>query len=205
MSKMILATAFIIGFLFSKAIDAIKRRNREKKITKHTIAQFKEILGNLKKNRTVFISRVNQTVMIDTKLKDYNTVSLVYLMDKKIVCIFKEEKCVYSSDAIEKELGDAIIKKIHEKYGKEINDVIEVLGVTISREELQSKMKDFERFYPNIDLNTEKKESSDIEKIIVENEKRFELDSILDKINIVGVDKLTKEELDFLKEQSKKQ
>jgi hypothetical protein len=126
-------------------------------------------------------------------------------MDKKIVCIFKEEKCVYSSDTIDKELGDAIIKKIHEKYGKEINDVIEVLGVTISREELQSKMKDFERFYPNIDLNTEKKESSDIEKIIVENEKRFELDSILDKISIVGVEKLTKEELDFLKEQSKKQ
>jgi hypothetical protein len=143
--------------------------------------------------------------MIDTKLKDYSTVSLVYLMDKKIVCIFKEEKCVYSSDTIDKELGDAIIKKIHEKYGKEINDVIEVLGVTISREELQSKMKDFERFYPNIDLNTEKKESSDIEKIIVENEKRFELDSILDKISIVGVEKLTKEELDFLKEQSKKQ
>jgi hypothetical protein len=202
---MILVTAFIIGFLFSKALDTLKKRYRERKIAKHTSVQFKEILSNLKKNRTVFISRVNQTVMIDTKLKDYSTVSLVYLMDKKIVCIFKEEKCVYSSDTIDKELGDAIIKKIHEKYGKEINDVIEVLGVTISREELQSKMKDFERFYPNIDLNTEKKESSDIEKIIVENEKRFELDSILDKISIVGVEKLTKEELDFLKEQSKKQ
>jgi len=138
---MILATAFIIGFLFSKAIDAIKKRHRERKIAKHTSVQFKEILSNLKKNRTVFISRVNQTVMIDTKLKDYSTVSLVYLMDKKIVCIFKEEKCVYSSDTIDKELGDAIIKKIHEKYGKEINDVIEVLGVTISRKDNSRKRK----------------------------------------------------------------
>ena len=43
-----------------------------------------------------------------------------------------------------------------------------------------------------------------LRKIIEENNEKFDIDSILDKINKVGMEKITKEELDFLKEQSKK-
>ena len=127
-------------------------------------------------------------------------------MDKRIVCIFKENKCIYTSDIIDSELNDTIISNIHEQYGKEIDDVVEVLGVTISRDELETKIKDFEDNNKNIsfDLNNFKKESTDIEKIIEENEERFEVDSILDKINKLGMEKITKEELEFLKTQSKR-
>jgi hypothetical protein len=80
-----------------------------------------------------------------------------------------------------------------------------VLGVTISREELESKLKDFERTHPNIDMTSlNRQEPTDVEKIIEENEDRLDVDSILDKINKVGIEKITKEELDFLKSQSKK-
>ena len=70
---------------------------------------------------------------------------------------------------------------------------------------MKSKLKDFEDSNPNLDMTMfNKKELSDIDMIIEENEDRFDVDSILDKISKVGMEKITKEELDFLKEQSKK-
>ena len=205
MSIIALTLMFILGFLYAKIVDNIKVHFKNKKLLKNMAKQFEEILVNIQKGHAVFISRVNHTVMLDTKLKDYNVVNLVYLMDKRIVCIFKENKCIYTSETIENGLRDSIIANIHDLYGKEIEDVVEVLGVTISREELKSKLKDFEDSNPNLDMTMfNKKELSDIDMIIEENEDRFDVDSILDKISKVGMEKITKEELDFLKEQSKK-
>jgi hypothetical protein len=205
MSIIALTLMFILGFLYAKIVDNIKVHFKNKKLLKNMAKQFEEILVNVQKGHAVFISRVNHTVMLDTKLKDYNVVNLVYLMDKRIVCIFKENKCIYTSETIENGLRDNIIANIHDLYGKEIEDVVEVLGVTISREELKSKLKDFEDSNPNLDMTMfNKKELSDIDMIIEENEDRFDVDSILDKISKVGMEKITKEELDFLKEQSKK-
>jgi len=197
---------FILGFLYAKFTENIKKHIRNKKIIEDILIQFKEILENIKKNQAVFISRVNQTVMIDTRLKQHDVVNIVYLMDKKVVCIFKENKCIYTSDTIDNNLRDNIIENIHEKYGTQIDDVVEVLGVTISREELESKLKDFENANPKLDMTifNNDKEISDVEKIIEDNNEKFDIDSILDKINKVGMEKITKEELNFLKEQSKK-
>jgi hypothetical protein len=205
MSIMTLTLMFILGFLYAKIVDNIKKHFKDQKLLKDMISQFEEILSNIKKGQAVFVSRVNQTVMLDTKLKDYNIVNVVYLMDKSIVCIFKENKCIYTSETIDKNLNESIIDKIHEQYGKQIDDVVEVLGVTISREELESKLKDFENVNPNLDLNNMmNKEPTEIEKIVEENEERFDVDSILDKISKLGMEKLTQEELDFLKNQSNK-
>jgi len=196
---------FILGFLFGKIVESVKEHIKAKKILTDGINQFTEIFNNIKKGHAVFVSRVNQTVMIDTKLKEHNIVNLVYLMDKRIVCIFKENKCIYTSEILNSDFNNEIIIKIHEQYGKEIDDVVEILGVTISREELENKLKDFEKFNPNMDLTTlNKKEFSEVEKIIEENEERFDVDSILDKIGRVGMEKITQEELEFLKNQSKK-
>ncbi len=206
MSIMTLTLMFILGFLYAKFTEKIKKNIRNKKIIEDILIQFKEILENIKKNQAVFISRVNQTVMIDTRLKQHDIVNIVYLMDKKVVCIFKENKCIYTSDTIDNNLRDNIIENIHEKYGTQIDDVVEVLGVTISREELESKLKDFENANPKLDMTifNNDKEISDVEKIIEDNNEKFDIDSILDKINKVGMEKITKEELNFLKEQSKK-
>ena len=205
MSIMTLTLMFILGFLSSKIAESIKTYFKSKKLIKDMSKQFEEILVNIKKGHAVFISRVNQTVMLDTKLKDYNIVNIVYLMDKSIVCIFKENKCIYTSETIDKTLNENIINNIHEQYGKQIDDVVEVLGVTISREELESKLKDFESINPEMDLNNlMKKESTEIERIVEENEERFDVDSILDKISRFGMSKITQEELDFLKNQSNK-
>ena len=77
--------------------------------------------------------------------------------------------------------------------------------MTISREELESKLKDFENINPESELNNlMKKETTEIERIVEENEERFDVDSILDKISKHGMEKITQEELDFLKNQSNK-
>ena len=205
MSITTLTLMFILGFLYAKIVDKIKAYFKDKKLLKDMIIQFEEILSNIKKGQAVFVSRVNHTVMLDTKLKDYNIVNVVYLMDKSIVCIFKENKCIYTSETIDKTLNENIINNIHEQYGKQIDDVVEVLGVTISREELESKLKDFENINPESELNNlMKKETTEIERIVEENEERFDVDSILDKISKHGMEKITQEELDFLKNQSNK-
>jgi hypothetical protein len=196
---------FLLGFLYAKMQDIVKKNMKNKRLLFDITKQYKEVLENIKKEEAVFVSRVNQTIMIDTKLKDHNLISIVYLMDKKIVCIFKENKCIYNSDSIDSNLRDSIIANIHEKYSKKINDVVEVLGVTISREELESKLKDFENSNPNLDMTIfNKKEMSEVESIIEENKDRLDIDSILDKISKLGMEKITEEELNFLKEQSKK-
>ena len=205
MSITTLTLMFILGFLYAKIVDKIKAYFKDKKLLKDMVVQFEEILSNIKKGQAVFVSRVNHTVMLDTKLKDYNIVNVVYLMDKSIVCIFKENKCIYTSETIDKTLNENIINNIHEQYGKQIDDVVEVLGVTISREELESKLKDFESINPESELNNlMKKETTEIERIVEENEERFDVDSILDKISKHGMEKITQEELDFLKNQSNK-
>lgn len=206
MNTMILIIMFILGFLYAKLVESVKEKLKNKRILADGLNQFKEILENIKMDRAVFVSRVNQTILIDTKLKKYDIVNIVYLMDKRIICIFKENKCIYTSDIIDSELNDTIISNIHDRYGNKIDDVVEVLGVTISREELQTKIKDLEDNNKNIsfDMNNLKKESTDIEKIIEENEDRFEVDSILDKISKFGMENITKEELEFLKTQSKR-
>jgi hypothetical protein len=205
MSIMTLTLMFLLGFLYAKMQDIVKKNMKNKRLLFDITKQYKEVLENIKKEEAVFVSRVNQTIMIDTKLKDHNLISIVYLMDKKIVCIFKENKCIYNSDSIDSNLRDSIIANIHEKYSKKINDVVEVLGVTISREELESKLKDFENSNPNLDMTIfNKKEMSEVESIIEENKDRLDIDSILDKISKLGMEKITEEELNFLKEQSKK-
>lgn len=205
MNTMILTIMFLLGFLYAKAAERIKEHFKSKKLLKDMANQFEEILGNIKKGKAVFVSRVNHTVMLDTRLKDYNVVNVVYLMDKSIVCIFKENKCIYTSEKLDKRLSESLIENINEQYRSQINDVVEVLGVTISREELESKLKDFEKTHPNIDMTSlNRQEPTELEKIVEENEERFDVDDILDKINKVGMERITKEELEFLKSQSKK-
>ena len=77
MSIMTLTLMFILGFLYAKFTETIKKHIRNKKIIEDILIQFKEILENIKKNQAVFISRVNQTVMIDTRLKQHDIVNIV--------------------------------------------------------------------------------------------------------------------------------
>ena len=82
-------------------LDSLTKYLKSKKIINDSSNQFSEIIKNLKTGATNFVSRVNDTIFIDTKLKDWKEVNIIYLLDKKMVCIFKDNKCLYTTDIID--------------------------------------------------------------------------------------------------------
>lgn len=196
---LIFMIGLIIGCLITYILSNLISRSKNKSILKDNINQFIQILKNIKSDKTKFKSRVNNTIYIETNLSDYGDVGLVCLLDKKDISIFKDEKCIYTSNLINSDLVNEITKEIELKHNKDINDVIEILGFVFSRE-------DFEKSF-NVNIkeikNDIKKEESDIEKILKKNKKRFDIDEILDKISKVGIQNLTEEEKQFLNNYNK--
>lgn len=191
----------LLGILMTNLLSYFLRKMREKDKINDISSQFKQILTNLSIGSTKFKSRVNSTVYIETKLNDYGEVGLVYLMDKQDVAIFKNEKCIFTTDLIDDSLIDQITKEIETKHSKDINDTIEVLGFVFSREEFE---KTFSINMDDVKMNNlPKKELSDIEKIVKKNKKKFDIDEILDKISKVGLENLTEDEKKFLKNYNK--
>ena len=194
---LIYITIFLSGFyirhLMGKYADSVRRNNLIRDINN----QFKEVLSNILSSNSIFKNRVNNTVYINTKLKDYDDVNVIYLMDRKDIAIFKDGKCIYTSEMVEKDTIKSITTAIDKKFEDKINDVVEVLGFVFSRE-------DFERTFKIKveDLTNPEKmkmmDESDIDKIVRENDSKFSIDDILDKINKVGIDNLTEDEKKFL-------
>ena len=129
---------FILGVIWGFVLFYLAYKfsvwKSDKKIASEISSKFKEVLSNLKGNKAVFVSRVNQTVIVDTRLTKLDVVNIVYLMDKQIVCIFKDNNCMYTTDSLDINLKSEILDEINNKFNKEINDVVDVMGMTISRE-----------------------------------------------------------------------
>jgi len=199
---LIILSSIFLGFQLKSIIDNISNIRKEKKRVKLKNDVFKEILLNLK--NSTFKSRLNNTVYISTTLKSEGDVDLVYLIDKINVHIFKDDNCIYTSDDIDKEIIDSIIEFILNKFEKEINDVVQVFGITFNRIEFENhfgiKIEDLKKGIKMEDLSLI--DQSDIDQIYHENEMKFDIDEILDRINVVGIKNLTQAELNFLKEYS---
>jgi hypothetical protein len=199
---LIILSSIFLGFQLKSIIDNISNIRKEKKRVKLKNDVFKEILLNLK--NSTFKSRLNNTVYISTNLKSEGDIDLIYLIDKINVHIFKDDNCIYTSDDVDREIIDSIIEFILNKFEKEINDVVNVFGITFNRIEFENhfgiKMEDLKRGIKTDDLNLI--DQSDIDQIYHENEMKFDIDEILDRINVVGIKNLTQAELKFLKEYS---
>jgi len=186
---------FMLGMLFNKILSNILDQIKRNNIIKDINGQFKQILDNIKTNKSKFVNRINTTVFIKTNLNDYGDVNLVYLMDKKDVAIFRNSKCIYSSESVDKGLIDSIVSTIDKKFEGEINDVVEILGFTFSREDFE---KTFKIKVEDLKTMSAQQPESDIDRILEENESKFDIDEILDKISKVGIENLTIEEKEFL-------
>ncbi len=194
---------FILGVIWGFVLFYLAYKFSEwkssKKIASNISSHFKEVLSNLKMNQAVFVSRVNQTVIVDTRLAKLDVVNIVYLMDKQIVCIFKDNNCMYTTESLDINLKSEILDEINNKFNKEINDVVDVMGMTISREEFQQKLEEIQKFtMKNINLDELVVSENEIDKIVDENEMKYDVDAILDKISKDGIDSISKEEKEFL-------
>jgi hypothetical protein len=194
---------FILGAIWGFVLFYLAYRysnwKSDKKIASNISSHFKEVLSNLKMNQAVFVSRVNQTVIVDTRLSKLDVVNIVYLMDKQIVCIFKDNNCMYTTDSLDINLKSEILDEINNKFNKEINDVVDVMGMTISREEFQQKLEDIQKFaMKNINLDSLVGGENEIDQIVQDNETKYNVDAILDKISKDGIDSISIEEKEFL-------
>lgn len=196
----------VIGLISYHYYSKIKRNLLDKKILNDISLNFKEVLKNIKRGRAVFVSRINQTVIVDTKLSALDIVNVVYLMDKGVLCIFKDNQCLYTTESIDTDLTSELLMEINEKFNNQINDVVNIMGMTISKEEFQLKMEEMKKWNmnnPNAINDMDIEQKSDIDEIKNENENKFDTDEILDKINKFGIESLSNEELNYLNNQSK--
>ena len=203
----LLGGGFVLGILFYMILDSLSKYLKSKKIIDDSSNQFKEIINNLKTGTTNFVSRVNETIFIDTNLKDWKDVSIIYLIDKQMVCIFKDNKCLYTTEIVDETLKNKLITEICEKYKTEIDDVIEIMGTKISKSEFESRVNEFKSSSMdglNFNFVTEEQDS-EVDQIVTDNESKFDLDEILDKLAKNGYNRslLSKEEIQFLDQKSK--
>jgi len=197
---------FWIGNLYSSWSRKLSERNERNKLIVDRNNQFKQILEKVNTKRSRFKNRVNNTVFIGVKLEDFGRVDVVVFMDKNDISIFKNDKCIMTSDLVDKTLLNEVIESIYKVHFRKIDDVVNFLGLTFSRDDFE---KSFGISFEELKLKTDNminytiNEESDIEKIINNNVKKLDIDDILDKINKVGIENLTKEEKDFLNNYNK--
>jgi len=168
---------FALGFYggMETVLHIIKKRDKKEKDQIESL--FINILDNIKSIQ--FGQRVHHYVQFKTE-----SYLLVYILDKKELSLFQGENCIASSNQIDKNISDSIIKYIDENFNKEINeDIVDVGGYLVS----PSYIEEVNSHYTD-------EEYDDYEEV----EEELNLDDILDKINKEGIKSLTKDELDFL-------
>jgi hypothetical protein len=191
----ILILGFIFGVRFNQWSFNINVELEKLKKIKKIKDTFKNLMESIENKTAKFKTRVNNSVILLTKLENLGKVEVIYLLDKKEISIFQDTKCLYNSSEIEKEFAEQICNSIYSSYQGKIEDVIEVMGMTIYREEFEKAVT------INMDQlkkQMKEKDQKEISKIVEENHQKFDIDEILDKINKVGIQNLTPEEKNFL-------
>ena len=187
------------GFLQKKlSLKALQLENEKMKLTKSN--QYLEILSKIKNGESKFKTRVNDTVYVEADINEFGTVDVIYLIDKNDIAVFQGSKCLHTSDGVSKEIITEIISYIYKIYNQKINDVVNILGFTFYREEFERtfriKAEDLKKV--NLFEPLQHQDLNEIDQIKFNNQKKFDIDDILDKISAFGINVLTEEEKEFL-------
>lgn len=195
-----------IGGRFQKILTERLIKLEHEKLSLAKKNDYIEVIKKVKSGKSKFKTRVNDTVYVEVNLSSGGDVDIVYLMDKQDVAIFQGTKCLHTSDGIEKEIITELTSLIYKHHKIKINDVVEILGFVLNREEFERsfnmKVEDLKK--SNL-FNLNKPEVNEIDIINLENQNRFDIDEILDKISQLGIQSLTFEERLFLDKYSNEQ
>lgn len=192
----IFIVSFLLGNLFNMKLLSFLENKKKKKIISDQTNKYKEVLSKIINKKVRFVSRINDVAYFKMNLNDYGKVDIFYFLSKKDIAIFQGEKCLLTSNNVNKTIIEDITKNIDLVYTNKINDVVNIMGFIMYK-------KDFEKTF-NVSIDDLEKsmqiqqDQSDINGVVKENQNKFDIDEILDKINKVGIDNLTKEELNFL-------
>jgi hypothetical protein len=195
--SIIIICSFGLGFLCSNLVKIYLEQVESEKLTNKVNGIYSNLLENIYSNKTVFISRINNTVSIETSIEEEGLLNIMYMMDKKDVAIFKNDKCIYTSELLDDDILDEIISAIDTYHNDNILDTVNMMGLIFSRQDFEKKfnvkVEDLQKnmYGPN-------QEVSDIDRIKNENENKYNIDDILERITSVGIENLTSDEREFL-------
>lgn len=188
----ILTTGAIFGILIYRLlysvhlsyIDNLDKIAQEK--------NFEIIFSNVK--LISFNKRIGDLIFFD-----YTEYTLVYNIKKQQFFVFKNEDCILTSQNIADSKPVTSLKDhLHANFGHLMNDCIVINGILYSKNLFQTQNQNA-RYIPDLEKMRELYDQFQHNK--VQPEIILEIDEILDKINKHGMNSLTKEELDFLKNQ----
>jgi hypothetical protein len=166
--------------------DSEKKKKEDSKI-------YEEALFNLLNGFSKFSNRISETVYIKMNL-DGKDAELLWLMDKEVLAVTNNGAIVSASHAIEKELYDKIVKEIKGRYGSDIDNTIEILGMKVNASDLK------EKFGPLADMMTG---ILDQDTFTSDEEGTPTIDELFDKIAENGYDSLSDREKSILEEYRK--
>lgn len=193
----------MFGIVFGSDISIIYSMYIEDRLVKKSKDEvnsvYTEVLQSII-SRSKFIDRINNNITISIKMKNYGVVNIMYLMDKKDIALFLDDNCIFTSENVDKDIIDSIINTINSLYSDNIKDSVIVMGILYYRPAFEEK---FNVKVSDLQKNKMSNEKSDIENIINSNDKKFDIDIILDKINDFGVDNLSESEKKFLENYNK--
>jgi hypothetical protein len=187
MSIILLLIGVAAGVLLTFSTLVYLSKRDEKKLKKKHSDIFTNVLIQLTSNSVEFTSRINNTVQLNTKIDIEGDVQIMYFLDRQDISIFRDGDCIYTSNLIEKELIEKILKTIWSKFSIQINDVVQLMSNTFDK---RTFMVISGISNPGVQETT----TDDIQ---------YNLDDILDKINEVGYNNLTESEKEFLKNLNK--
>lgn len=198
--------AFTFGIFIGFSVYKFFMKKNEEEVKKDQIevlnSIFNQLLRSMLNGKVKYKNRVNQASYLLSELDEHGVVEVVYMMDKKEIGIFKEGKCIYVSDLVDKQIIRNISEFIESVFKREINEVVNVFGLTLSKTEFEKtfkiKFEDFEKFKDNLFNSNSNLDMNIVDLNIDEEEKVFDVDEILDKISIYGISSLTNEERTFL-------
>ncbi len=198
MTYIIYASIYLLGIysgaLILSYIIKYKISEDTKKVKKDTNLVYSNLINSISDGNSKFIFRINNQIRIDTYLPNIGNVNVYFHINKKDVSIFQNENTLYISNLVDLSLLNKLNFITKTKFSLEINDTIDIFGIIYSRNYFINTFN----INPSLFKKFENVEVEKVEKV----EEYLDIDSILDKINLVGYNKLSNKEKDFLNKYS---
>ena len=177
----------IIGMYSFWLIESYFKIKNDKDLQKKFEAPFRDILNNL--NLIFFNRRIGHFIYIDYKLSNLdpkisNDYIILINIESRGVYLMQNDQCITATTYIKNnEFCNNLYTSLVKKFKKEIADVVIIDNNPVSRKLAMQGLMGLQ------------------ESVIEKTKEKSELtiDEVLDRINQVGVENLSKEEKEFLK------
>lgn len=172
---------FYIKRTYKKELDTQKKKVK---------SVYSEIFDNISNKNLTFKYRIDNIVKFDTTTKILGDISVYFYLSKTEIVIFKNDEAIHTSKELEVNFINELDYLLKVTLSNEINDTLTIFGSIYSRNYFNSTHK--------INLEDYGVSKEDTQTY----DEDYNIDNILDKINIVGYNKLSIKEKEFLKKYS---